>query len=113
MDKDYSLQYQSILSAIYLESLKQLLIEKKVITQEEWAQKVNYILSDPLLKEKYDEIEFYMNMQNICSKKDPLNEEDEKYLLSKGVKYYTEDEIKSLIDLMKNKVDFDDALEDV
>ena len=113
MDKDYSLQYQLLVSAIHLESLKLLLIEKKVFTQEEWSQKVNYILSEPILKEKYDEIEFYMNMQNICSKKDPLNEEDEKYLLSKGVKYYTADEIKSLIDLMKNKVDIDDAFEDV
>ena len=68
MEKDYYLEYQCLLSGIYIEAIKQLLLDKKIITEKEWSDKVKYILSEPNLKDIYDRIEYFMHLQKISEK---------------------------------------------
>lgn len=112
MEKDYNLEYQCLLSGIYIEAIKQLLLDKKIITEKEWSDKIKYILSEPNLKDIYDRIEYFMHLQKISEKEDDITEEEEKYLLEKGVKYYSEDELKTLIEVIKQNKEINRQMND-
>ena len=100
---NYNIRLALMKMSIYFDTLKQILINKNIFTEEEFDNLIN------LNEEKcpdLNKLEILANIEKISNKTEEITDEDIKYIEEEGIKVDTKENIDILINSLKMKNDF-------